>query len=209
MNVKLKDMTICMMNYNELCEFMQVFKLNNKKSSIINPSVITYNNGDIYKGEICKTKNRFRNGYGEIIYANGDVFATKWNKDIAHGNGVYVYANGTYVYGNWNNGILNGKKNNIIKFTNCDVYKGQMYNNMIYGNGTYTYANGELYIGEFINGLKCGYGISYYPNNYTYMGYWFNDTFNGYGILYTYNKIYSGVWCDGVQQEDGTIQSII
>jgi len=209
MNIKLKDRTICMMNYDELYEFMKVFKLHNKNSSIVNPSIITYNNGDIYKGELCQTNNLFRHGYGEIIYANGDVFATKWNQDIANENGVYVYANGTYIYGNWTNGILNNKTNSIIKFINNDVYKGHIYNNMIYGIGTYIHADGETYTGEFINGLKSGYGNTFYANGYIYIGYWFNDIFNGYGTLYTHDKIYSGLWCDGIQQENGTIISII
>lgn len=208
MNVKLHDRTICMMNSDELYEFMQVFKLYDKNSSITNPSVITYNNGDTYRGEICQTNDMFPHGYGEKIFANGDVFATKWNKNLAHGNGIYIYADGTTIIGKYYNGILHYSKNTIVKFANGDVYKGHLINNMICGNGTYTYADGEIYIGELINGSKYGYGVSYYPNGYYYVGNWFNDIFDGYGTLYTHDKIYSGYWSNGTQQKDGTIQSI-
>ena len=192
------------MSNTELCEFMDVFKLNNKHSIISNPSVVTYKTGDVYKGEISLSSS-LPNGYGEIYYANGDVFATKWANNLANGWGIYIYANGTEIRGKWKNGIQNCVKGSI-KFSNGDFYKGQLYNNTIWGFGTLWIKDiKEIYNGEFVNGIKNGYGISYWDNDISYYGFWTNNTFNGYGILYTRDKIYNGLWINGTQQENGQI----
>ena len=204
-----KNLTIRSMRYDEFCEFLEVFKLKNKNSSIIKPSVVEYNNGDIYKGEIIftSTNEYLRHGYGEIIYANGSIFATRWDNDIANGGGVNIQSDGTDIRGYWTNGVLQDKKNTIIKFSNGDIYKGHVSNNMLCGNGIYKYSDGEIYDGEFFNGIKTGYGITYLTNGNTYEGYWADDAFNGDGILYTLDKIYTGHWCNGVQDASGEILS--
>lgn len=209
MEIQTKNLTIRNMNSDEFCEFLEVFKLKNKNTSIIKPSVVKYNNGDVYKGEVnlSSTNEYLRNGYGEIIYANGSVFATRWNNDIANGGGVNIQSDGTDIRGYWINGVLNNKKNTIIKFTNGDIYKGNVCNNRLCGNGIYKYSDGEIYDGEYFNGIKTGYGITYWPNSNMYEGYWADDTFNGYGILHIYDKIYTGLWCNGVQDESGEILS--
>lgn len=205
MNILNENLSIRTMNNDELYEFMEDFKLNNKISSIINPCVVTYNNGDIYKGELSLGNNNLRHGYGKIIYANGNIFATRWKNDIADAGGVYIHSDGTDIRGIWNNGILQCDKKTKIKFPNGDVYNGQTFNNMLSGIGIYYYNDGEIHEGEFINGIKTGFGTSYWPNGNIYIGYWADDTFNGYGKLITCDNIYTGLWCNGVQDMNGEI----
>ena len=194
-----------LMNGDELCEFMEVFKLNTKTSHILNPSIITYDNGDIYKGEVNVLKGNLKHGYGELLYNNGDLFATKWKNDLAQGAGIYISNDETYIQGNWKNGLLNYNTNTTIIYPNGDYYNGHLFNNCINGYGIFRYADGEVYDGEFVNGIRSGYGTVYLKNGYIYKGYWENDTFNGYGVLYTIDKIYTGPWNNGEQDISGEI----
>jgi hypothetical protein len=193
------------MNSDELSELMEVFKLNTKSSHILNPSIIIYNNGNVYKGEVDVLNGNLKHGYGEMLYKNGDVFATKWKNDLAQGAGIYISNDGLYIQGNWKNGLLNCNTKSIVKYPDGDYYNGQLYNNSINGYGIFTYVDGEVYDGEFINGVRSGYGTIYFRNGYIYKGYWENDTFNGYGVLYTIDKIYTGLWNNGEQDVSGEI----
>ena len=123
-----------LMNGDELCEFMEVFKLNTKTSHILNPSIITYDNGDIYKGEVNVLKGNLKHGYGELLYNNGDLFATKWKNDLAQGAGIYISNDETYIQGNWKNGLLNYNTNTTIIYPNGDYYNGHLFNNCINGS---------------------------------------------------------------------------
>lgn len=198
-------MKVKMMNGYELKEFMEVFKLDTKNSSILNPSIVTYSNGDIYKGELDIIKGNLRHGYGEMIYKNGDIHATKWKNDVAQGAGIYISKNGVEIRGNWKNGQLNDKTISTIKYPDGDVYNGQIHNNTMNGYGLFTYSDGEIYNGQYLNGVRTGYGVSYFINGCVYEGYWENDTLNGHGILYTHEKIYTGFWNNGVQDNSGEI----
>ncbi len=195
------------MNSEELFEFMDMFKLNNKTATISFPSVITYGNGNIYKGEILIQSNT-PNGYGFMNYTNGDWFASKWTNNLANGSGIYIYANGTDVRGTWNNGKLQSIKCKI-QYYNGDVYNGPYKNDTLYGIGTFwRKEDGELFHGKFVDGNRCGYGISKWPNGSIYDGNWRNDTFDGEGTLITPTRTYYGPWLEGAQNADGCPETV-
>jgi hypothetical protein len=214
-NTKYKIVTtmshsIAPMNPEELINFMSAFK-----TSVIHfPSVIVYENGNIYKGETSPMGHK--NGLGEIYYTNGAVFAARWVNNISFGTGVYFSNLGTVYRGSWINDIFHGK-NNSITFQNGDIYSGNICNNAITGQGTMTYKKQEMtysgqeqgiYTGQFVNGQKTGYGIHVWLNGNIYRGGWNNDLFDGEGILdanNTHDAIYTGPWINGQQQPDGQI----
>ena len=203
------SLSVTSMNTNELIEFMDVFKLNNKKVTISFPSVIVYENGNIYKGEITPKEN-IANGYGEMLFANGDVMAIKWKNNLANGCGIYIYANGTEIRGIWVNGVLSSTLRSKLTFINGDIYNGPFVNCEMNGLGTYfTAEDGEEFTGNFVNGFRVGYGISEWKNGSVYKGNWANNTFDGIGTLLTPNKIYTGPWYNGIQQSNGLIINII
>lgn len=203
------NVTVTSMTSEELSEFMDTFKLNDKTTIISFPSVITYENGNIYKGEILP-KTNCPNGYGIMHYVNGDWFATKWIDNLANGSGVCIYANGTDVRGTWNTGVLQSIKKGKINYTNGDIYVGPLKNNIMYGVGSYwSEADGELFHGTFVNGTRTGYGVSKWLNGSSYTGNWANDTFDGHGILITPTKKYLGPWCNGTQHKNGKILDIV
>ena len=177
-----KEYKIKPMNHIELAQFKKTFLMENK--TINCPSIINYSNGNVYKGEI--NQNGRRNGLGELFYENGDVFAVKWENDIANGCGVMYTLSGIEYRGRWLNNLIHGKQI-IIKYPNGDVYKGNMINDEMSGQGIYNWSNGDSYVGE-----------------------WKNDKMNGYGILdssCTLGKIIKGEWIDGIsllsyQQKD-------
>ena len=202
--------TISQMNPKELIDFMTAFKLNDKSSVIYFPSVISYSNGDIYKGEIKLCGDR--HGLGEMHYISGSVFAARWANDVSFGSGVYFSTDGTIYRGSWINNTFHGKTNKIA-FKNGDTYSGNVNNSHITGQGTMTYVNQEsqepgIYTGDFVCGQKCGYGIHLWPNGNIYKGSWNNGSFNGDGILdatYSHDTVYTGPWINGHQQAEGEI----
>ena len=133
--------TITTMCTTELTDFMSAFKLNDKSSIIYFPSIVTYNDGNIYKGEI--KINGVKHGLGEMYYTNGDVFASRWVNDVSFGSGVYFSKNGTIYRGSWINNTFHGRKNTIL-FQNGNIYSGNVKNSCITGQGSMTYANTPL-----------------------------------------------------------------
>ena len=41
------------------------------------------------------------NGYGRLVYREGDVYEGKWTEDKANGFGVYTHLNGLRYEGHW------------------------------------------------------------------------------------------------------------
>ena len=78
-------------------------------------------NGNKYKGNIIdgkgemdyfigkyegNFKNGIKEGYGRMIYKNGDLFDGNWKNDIKEGDGRLIYNNKDIYDGNW----VKGKK---------------------------------------------------------------------------------------------------
>ena len=84
---------------------------------------IIYSNGQEYIGEF---KNGEPNGYGESVYINGDIYLGEYNNGLKHGYGVFKWINGHYYFGKFKNGQKDGfgvklEKKSALKFLNFDI----------------------------------------------------------------------------------------
>ena len=66
---------------------------------------IIYDNGQEYIGEF---KNGDPHGYGKTLYSNGHVYLGEYNNGTKHGYGVYKWKNGNMFYGKFKNGKEDG-----------------------------------------------------------------------------------------------------
>lgn len=177
-----------------------------KKEEIKDEEIKTVING--YNGEIL---NGRRNGYGEMIYTNGDTYLGYWKDDKHEGTGTYTYFNGDKYVGNFNNNLKNGngtfyyyksksrfqgvwenniQKNGTLFFNNGDYFKGDIDipGEELNGYGIYTWRNGDYYEGSFKFGKKNGEGKYYWSDGASFKGRWLNDKENGPGLM---------IWSDG------------
>ena len=66
---------------------------------------IIYDNGQEYIGEF---KNGDPHGYGKTLYSNGHVYLGEYNNGTKHGYGVFKWKNGNKFYGKFKNGKEDG-----------------------------------------------------------------------------------------------------
>ena len=118
-----------------LKNIIQIIKEENKPNELSNNNnnlvvtEITYENGDIYKGE---TKNGIRTGKGTIYFSkNNDKNRVKYE-------------------GEWKNDLINGKGK--MFWNNGDIYEGSFLNDQKDGKGIYIFEKGDIFEGDFKNG---------------------------------------------------------
>ena len=208
----------------ELAYFTKLFKLEGQK--ITRPTSVTYQNGDIYRGELSIKGNK--HGLGIMFYANGNILQARWANNQANGSGYLVSPEGTEMIGIWKNNLLQGKKNKIrfasgteykgntecgkirgqgaMKYSCGDVYEGTWVNNELNGYADIKYQDGNTYQGFMLNHERCGLGIYTWSNGNKYTGNWYKDEVHGDGILdavNTHGKEIQGPWALGQQLDIG------
>lgn len=123
--------------------------------------IVEFNEGR-YIGEIANGK---ADGYGRMIYHNGNVYLGEWVSNCQTGQGAKSTANG-YEVGNFVNGLKNGKCVAVEKSPNGDSY------------------NNKYYIGDYSNDVRSGHGKLISKNgSYIYYGNFANGAPNGKGYL--------------------------
>ena len=165
-----------------------------------------------YYGEV---ENGKPNGYGEMSYENGDVWAGKWVNGLRHGYGNMTHGVKGSTEGIWENDkgtgfmILKSKdfvykvtwaapdSRDVMKFINGITYIGTFCGGKIQ-KGRRIGKRGALYIGAFDNDLKfCGYGKNRNEYGQIYIGELDNSLANGYGICYFPDgSVLKGHWKD-------------
>lgn len=164
-------------------------------------STITYNNGDIYEGEITGI---LRNGKGKMTYySTGESYVGPFVNDKITGIGVYYFSNNTVYSGS----LVDNKKEGYGEITYSDgsTYKGNFSNDMMNGYGVYVWADGSKYEGSFINNIKNGVGKYTFASGEIYNGNWENDMRSGYGeFTWTNNEMYKGEFVNGQMHGNGT-----
>lgn len=193
--------------------------------------MMTYPNGDVYVGEY---QNKNMHGFGTMYYIGGDVQMSRWKDNVAHEFGAYKSKSGINLVGQWKNGLLNGKRCEIqypcgslyvgemtdnmmtgegaMFYANGDMYYGEWVMGNWHGKGTIKYPNGEIYTGEFVHNERRGKGRCVWPSGLIYDGEWADDTLNGEGILDAReydNRIHTGPWVNGVQQQNGITNNFL
>lgn len=122
-----------------------------------------------YKGKRDKTTG-LKAGLGVERYANGNVYAGKWDKNLKHGKGKFTYFDG-------------------------DEYEGEYSMDLRHGIGTYKYSDGKEYTGEFKFGKMDGKGVYKWPDGGIYDGEWMKDKRHGYGVMIANDcSRYEGEW---------------
>ena len=137
--------------------------------------VMIYNNGAKYEGEWkdnkkhgkgifisshylnCETKPGLKyegefsydkfEGFGKVIYSNGDKYEGEWKNNKQHGRGILINFTGTKYEGEWLDGKIEGI--GIYYMNNGDIYEGHFSNNKFNGYGKYFYNNGNYIEGIF------------------------------------------------------------
>ena len=135
---------------------------------------------------IGNVKNGMRNGFGIMLYKNGQSYHGNWMNDKRDGNGIYNFADLHPIY---------------------NKYDGHFKNNSFNSQGTLYYKDGSVYRGNFLNSEKSGIGRMNYENdNYlvSYEGQFSRDLRNGEGwIVYKNGDSYEGNWVDNFQSGYG------
>lgn len=135
----------------------------------------------IYEGQVTKGT---RNGQGQLVYPNGDVYKGAYKNGQRCGTGICKFGPTGAIYrGEWRddkphgNGILFTLPNEIIeaRFEGFRVIDGQIKILM---------TNGEFYEGNFKQNMRNSTGIHYYLNGDFYDGEWQNDRRIGRGRIF-------------------------
>jgi hypothetical protein len=81
---------------------------------------------DKYTGEFDEKGHK--NGYGEIVYKNGDVYEGDWKDDRKHGYGKMKYSNGNFYEGDWKNDRKHGF--GMMNYSDGNTYEGDWVEDM-------------------------------------------------------------------------------
>lgn len=144
------------------------------KSYMKSPEILEYN-GNYLQGQ--------REGYGEILFKNGDKFKGFLKKGIKEGTGKFFYCRHKMkLIGEFKNDVPHGPA--VLKFTSGDVFKvnfsfGKLDNTPVF----IKFKDASEYDGEFLNGRRHGFGKMDYSNGGCYSGKWVKDQRQGTGLL--------------------------
>jgi len=101
-----------------------------------------------YEGE---WENDQQNGFGTLIWNNGNKYVGDFKNNKRHGRGVMQLSNGTAYDGEFAENEMHGWG----VFTTPDViYEGDFRHNKRHGKGVETLSNGEVYDGMFYDDIE-------------------------------------------------------
>ena len=156
--------------------------------------------GYIYSGEF---KNNKKEGYGTIIWKDGNKYKGEFKNNQLNGYGIIEYPGEKY-------------------------YQGEVKNGRIDGFGEFYWKNEKRYIGNYKNDKRNGFGIyifktkdnknskptkekdsdnKYYDDNSdmnnisAYIGFWKNGNIDGFGMKINNHEIKYGLWENGIKRQ--------
>lgn len=144
-------------NYIKINEIFQILMKKNKQKE----------KGNIYKVEKYKKKD----GYGKMIYMNGEIYEGYWKNNLREGKGKLYFINGYYDC-NWVNDYQNGIGK--IYFNDNSILKVKFINGKKEGKGILLIDNNTINLNFKNDVLIDGIGIIKYEN--------------GIKVIYTYDK---------------------
>lgn len=92
-----------------------------------------------YEGEF---RNGKLNGFGTLIYTQGDRYVGHWRDDQRDGFGTYTHPNGNKYAGQWKEGKPHGQ--GISSLSNRSKYVGHHLNGLRHGEGVLYAADGSV-----------------------------------------------------------------
>ncbi|MBR4324173.1 MAG: caspase family protein [Bacteroidales bacterium] len=151
-----------------------------------------------YVGEIMNEKP---NGYGAMLYQNGDIYYGKFTYGDFDGQGVYVDKAGNKQEGLYYKGsfvkeipetefdLIFGSKNGYgLKLTEGGRYTGNLVGGEPTGQGMLETYNGLSIVGEFDEGMANGQGMCEDASNGSkYIGQFRNNKMTGRGTMFFAN----------------------
>ena len=153
-----------------------------------------------YLIKIGTWKNNEFNGWGRIIYNNGQVLEGKYYKGKLNGKGAYKYKDVLYI-GDFRDNIREGKG---VLLNKKFRYKGQFNMGKIDGYGKIVFLENKEDVGEYEGFFKEnnieGKGTMKWKNGNVYQGEMKNGKMNGYGKFIPYQGIpIEGIFRDNVR----------
>ena len=189
-----------------------------------NQVLINNQNGEIYKGDINKNKEKHGfgklispslkrigmwrrdnfTGWGREIKENGDIYEGKFINGILNGKGIYKSKNKKTTYiGDYLNSMRHGKGE---LYTENFHYKGDFKNDKLEGKGKIEIYNEGEYEGTFKDNLFEGKGMLKWKNGNYYIGHVSKGKMNGYGEeTFLNGNIYKGYFVNGIKEGKGKI----
>ena len=131
-----------------------------------------------------------KQGLGQMIWSNGDVYEGSFVCDARHGHGKLTFAstrphrrpdNGEYV-GDWSDNKMHGRGHR--RYSSGDFYAGEYRYGERHGRGCFCYANGDLYDGSFFHNEIHGPGQYCYAKGQCFQGFFRNGKREGKGRLH-------------------------
>ena len=153
--------------------------------------------GYIYTGEFNNNK---KEGYGTIIWKDGNKYSGQFKDNQLNGYGVIEYP---------------GKK----------YYQGEVKNGRMDGFGEFFWKDEKRYIGNYKNDKRNGFGVFIFKSNNfknsislieldknddnnidinnmsAYIGFWKNGNMDGFGMKVNHNEIKYGLWEKGIKRK--------
>lgn len=155
-----------------------------------------------------------KDGYGKLVYKNGDTYIGQFKDGKSHGQGICVYSNpdlkGMKYVGSWKAGKIEGEgrmyqADGTVKQQGIwenNRYKeegsyGCISGDCANGYGIYLFKDGTKYLGIFKNEKPAVQGTVFYTNGSKYVGEWKNNKRNGKGTFFTPDGHFNeGIWVD-------------
>lgn len=133
----------------------------------------------IYFGEFSRG---MKEGFGSLLYPNGNKYVGQFLRGIKQGQGVLSYARGGEYSGSWDGDMASGEGK--CKYANGEVYAGHFAQGRKHGPGVLTLTSGDILKATWDNDLPNGKGSIYYSNGVIYEGGIHGDSREGYGTLF-------------------------
>nr|UMO80405.1 F-box domain containing protein [Pandoravirus aubagnensis] len=146
----------------------------------------------------------YANGYGVIVYANGDRYEGEWKRSVRDGYGVYTsHAAGLTYRGRWEDDVIRGR--GIAHYSDGDSYDGEWDNGDWCGYGIYTSTAGWAIHAHFHRGAQHGYAMRTQKDGRVYRGHCVDGVPQGQGALrYPDGTVQEGEFRDGTMHRGQT-----
>lgn len=171
----------------------------NNKGEKHGEGVMTWSNGDVFKGSFHYDKRR---GHGALEFnQDGGEYVGEWLDDKMHGCGTRRYPNGDIYVGSFDEGKREG--DGRFYFSNGDMHNGKWKNNQMHGPGHYYFSSGTRFEGMFLFNKRNGKGKTQGASGSVDIFQYINDERVGQGVRFDEKR--TRAW-RLIQRADGAVR---